>query len=78
MVLNGIARGAGGSRVEAPAPVAAYLIDASDDIVRTLRAWALYVQFGEGHPWRVEGLEVTLLPKAVGLLGASRTFENAP
>ncbi|WP_424980965.1 hypothetical protein [Microbacterium sp. S308A+] len=52
-----IARGAGGSRVEAPAPVAADLIDASDDIVRTLRAWALYVQFGEGHPWRVEGLE---------------------
>ncbi|MEV8250496.1 hypothetical protein AB0O87_06190 [Microbacterium sp. NPDC076768] len=45
------------SRPEMPAPVAADLIDASDDIVRTMRAWALYVQFGEGHPWRAEGLQ---------------------
>lgn len=45
------------SRPDIPAPVAADLIDASDDIVRTMRAWALYVQFGEGHPWRAEGLE---------------------
>lgn len=52
-----IARGPGSARVEASAPVAADLIDASDDIVRTLRAWALYIQFGEGHPWRAEGLE---------------------
>lgn len=42
---------------ELPAPVAADLIDASDDIVRTLRSWALFVQFGPGHPWRAEGLE---------------------
>ncbi len=40
-----------------PAPVAADLIDASDDIVRTMRGWALYVQFGGDHPWRAEGLE---------------------
>ncbi|AQY03428.1 hypothetical protein B2G67_11660 [Microbacterium foliorum] len=45
------------SRPDMPAPVAADLIDASDDIVRTMRAWALYVQFGEEHPWRAEGLE---------------------
>lgn len=45
------------SRPDLPAPVAADLIDASDDIVRTMRAWALFVQFGEEHPWRAEGLE---------------------
>ena len=45
------------SRPDMPAPVAADLIDASDDIVRTMRGWALYVQFGGDHPWRAEGLE---------------------
>ncbi|WOF23818.1 hypothetical protein N8K70_03820 [Microbacterium betulae] len=44
-------------RIELPAPVQASIIDASDDIVKALRAWALYVQFGYGHPWRAQGLE---------------------
>lgn len=45
------------SRPDMPAPVAADLIDASDDIVRTMRSWALYVQFGGDSRWRAEGLE---------------------
>ena len=45
------------SRVDLPAPVAADHIDASNDLVRGLRAWALLVQFGKGHPWRAEPLE---------------------
>ena len=44
------------SRPELPAPVAADLLDASDDIMRLLRAWALYVQF-PGQGWRAAGLE---------------------
>lgn len=51
-----ISRSGGGSRPEVPAPVAADLVDASDDIVRTLREWALFVQF-PGQGWRAEGLE---------------------
>lgn len=51
-----ISRSGGGSRQELPAPVAADLVDASDDIVRTLREWALFVQF-PGQGWRAEGLE---------------------
>ncbi|MDR6142059.1 hypothetical protein QE375_001613 [Microbacterium foliorum] len=45
------------SRPDMPAPVAADLIDSSDHIVRTMRGWALYVQFGGDSPWRAEGLE---------------------
>lgn len=48
--------GSSGS-VDLPAPVAADLIDASNDIAQGMRAWALLVQFGEGHPWRAEHLE---------------------
>lgn len=44
------------SRPELPAPVAAELLDASDDIMRTLREWALFVQF-PGQGWRAAGLE---------------------
>lgn len=43
------------SMPELPAPVAADLIDASDDIVRTLRLWVLHVD-GEPIPARVAGL----------------------
>ncbi|MCC2030635.1 hypothetical protein [Microbacterium allomyrinae] len=45
------------SRVDMPAPVASDYIDAPNDLVRGLRAWALLVQFGVGHPWRAEPLE---------------------
>ncbi|WP_458133492.1 hypothetical protein [Microbacterium arborescens] len=45
------------SKPDVPAPVAADLLDASDDMMRTLREWALHVQFGPGHPWRAQGLE---------------------
>lgn len=45
------------SRPDLPAPVAADLIDAADDIMRALRKWALRVQFGPFHPWRAQGLE---------------------
>ncbi|WP_184216976.1 hypothetical protein [Microbacterium marinum] len=44
------------SRVELPAPVASDLVDASDDIMRTLRGWALDLQF-PGHPYSPSGLE---------------------
>lgn len=57
------------SKPEAPAPVAADLVDAADHIVRTLRAWALFVQFGEGHPWRAQGLEAGI--------DAESAFEDA-
>ena len=33
----------GGATIEAPAPVAADLIDAAEDVMRTLRTWAVYV-----------------------------------
>jgi predicted RNA-binding Zn-ribbon protein involved in translation (DUF1610 family) len=46
----------GGSRPDIPAPVAADLIDSSNDIMRTLREWALHVQF-PGQGWRAQGLE---------------------
>ena len=51
------------SRVELPAPIAADLLDASNDIVQGLRAWALLVQFGDGHPWRAEHLEAGITPE---------------
>ena len=48
----------GGSRAELPAPVQAAIIDASNDVMTALRAWALDVQFGYGlHPWSAAGLE---------------------
>lgn len=43
------------SRPELPAPVAADLIDASDDIVRALRSWEIVLD-GEALPARVPGL----------------------
>lgn len=44
------------TRLELPAPVAADLVDASDDIVRTLRAWVLFID-GEPVPERLRGLD---------------------
>ena len=43
------------SRPELPAPVAADLIDASDDIARTVRMWEMHVE-GDPIPERVPGL----------------------
>ncbi|MDF2991877.1 MAG: MPMin1 gp24 [Microbacterium sp.] len=44
------------SRVDLPAPVAADLLDASNDIMLMLREWALEIQF-PGQGWFVHGLE---------------------
>lgn len=44
------------SRPDLPAPVAADLLDSSNDLMRTLREWALFVQF-PGQGWRAAGLE---------------------
>lgn len=38
----------GGVAIEAPAPVAADLIDAAEDVMRTLRTWAVYVDSRSG------------------------------
>lgn len=47
----------GAGRIDLPAPVAADIIDASNDIMMTLREWALHVQFGAKHPWQSKPLE---------------------
>lgn len=44
------------SRPDIPAPVAADLLDSSNDLMRTLREWALFVQF-PGQGWHAAGLE---------------------
>lgn len=47
----------GAGRVDLPAPVAADIIDASNDVMMTLREWALHVQFGARSPWAAKPLE---------------------
>lgn len=45
------------SRIDLPAPVAADLIDASNDIMVTLREWALWVEYGAEHRYGARPLE---------------------
>ena len=59
----------GAGRIDLPAPVAADIIDASNDIMRTLREWALHVQFGDGHPWVAKPLEPGI--------GAAEAYDDA-